>query len=295
MTAEARKPTMSPSETLRQKGLVLRDTLGIGMTTPVDNRVHLDAAITWLSLAPGRDRQRRRRPDLPGPLATLGPVPPRDHRLHHSHPVSLRGAGRRRRPPRPARRMADWEIDIQLPGGGVLAGALGDSDQPTVFNTGQVIFGWCAFEEERNEAYRDAAVRASAWLCDIMDDDGCWRQFGSPMTGKSPIPTTPVRPGGPHPRDHRREALPRRRGAQLRMGADPGASNGCSTPTARRTTPSPSPTPSPTPCAVCFRDRRITPGVRISSRPPARSAMMIVARRPTASCPDVSTRTGARR
>ena len=51
--------------------------------------------------------------------------------------------------------MADWEIDIQLPGGGVLAGALGDSDQPTVFNTGQVIFGWVrAFEEEQDERYR---------------------------------------------------------------------------------------------------------------------------------------------
>ena len=84
-----------------------------------------------------------------------------------------------------ARRMADWEIDIQLPGGGVLAGALGDSDKPTVFNTGQVIFGWVrAFEEEQDERYRDAAVRASTWLCDIMDDDGCWRKFGSPMTGK---------------------------------------------------------------------------------------------------------------
>ena len=42
---------MSLSETLRKKGLVLRDTLGIGMTTPVDNRVHLDAAIAWLKLA----------------------------------------------------------------------------------------------------------------------------------------------------------------------------------------------------------------------------------------------------
>lgn len=48
-----------------------------------------------------------------------------------------------------ARRMADWEIEIQHPSGGVLAGALGDSDQPTVFNTGQVLFGWVrAFEEE---------------------------------------------------------------------------------------------------------------------------------------------------
>jgi uncharacterized protein YyaL (SSP411 family) len=81
--------------------------------------------------------------------------------------------------------MADWEIDIQHPTGGVLAGALGDSDQPTIFNTGQVIFGWVrAFEEEQDERYRQAAVRAADWLIEVMDDDGCWRQFGSPMTGK---------------------------------------------------------------------------------------------------------------
>jgi hypothetical protein len=81
--------------------------------------------------------------------------------------------------------MADWEIEIQHPTGGVLAGALGDSDQPTIFNTGQVLFGWVrAFEEEGDERHRAAAVRAANWMCDVMDDDGCWRKFGSPMTGK---------------------------------------------------------------------------------------------------------------
>lgn len=89
-----------------------------------------------------------------------------------------------------ARRMADWECDIQLPGGGVVAGALGDSDRPTVFNTGQVLFGWVrAFEVEGNERYRDSAVRAARWLCSAQDDDGCWRRFGSPMTGAGGVNT----------------------------------------------------------------------------------------------------------
>ncbi len=68
----------------------------------------------------------------------------------------------------------------------MLAGALGDSDQPTVFNTGQVIFGWVRAYRGR-EATNATAPPPSApptGSCDIMDDDGCWRQFGSPMTGK---------------------------------------------------------------------------------------------------------------
>jgi rhamnogalacturonyl hydrolase YesR len=82
-----------------------------------------------------------------------------------------------------ARRMADWECDIQLPDGGVLAGALGTSDQATVFNTGQVLFGWVrAYEIDGAERYREAAVRAADWLCKAQDEDGCWRRFGSPFT-----------------------------------------------------------------------------------------------------------------
>ncbi|MCW8890537.1 MAG: hypothetical protein OQL20_07765 [Sedimenticola sp.] len=82
-----------------------------------------------------------------------------------------------------AKKMADWECDIQLAEGGVLAGALGDSDKPTVFNTGQVLFGWArAYEVEKIEKYRESAVKAANWLCDVMDSDGCWRKYGSPMT-----------------------------------------------------------------------------------------------------------------
>ena len=176
---------MSISATLREKRLVLKDSLGIGLTQPADNRVHLDAAIDWLKRAQDVTgnggvaqtwlvRSRRWAPSYP---ETTGYIIPTLYRY-----AAITGDQDCRAS---ARRMADWEIDIQLPGGGVLAGALGDSDKPTVFNTGQVIFGWVrAFEEEQDERYRDAAVRASTWLCDIMDDDGCWRKFGSPMTGK---------------------------------------------------------------------------------------------------------------
>lgn len=176
---------MRIAQTLREKSLVLKDRLGIGLTEPRDNRTHLDAAIAWLKHAQDVSgdggvaqtwlvRLNKWAPSYP---ETTGYIIPTFYRY-----AALAGdADARAR----AKRMADWEIEIQHPTGGVLAGALGDSDQPTVFNTGQVIFGWVrAFEEEGDERYREAATRAATWLCDIMDDDGCWRTWGSPMTGK---------------------------------------------------------------------------------------------------------------
>ncbi|MCC2869214.1 MAG: glycoside hydrolase family 127 protein [Candidatus Accumulibacter phosphatis] len=176
---------MDLSETLRLKLLVLRDQLGLSLGPAGDDRQHLDAAIAWLKHAQDVTgnggvaqtylvRSRHWAPSYP---ETTGYIIPTFYRY-----AALAGDDDARAR---ARRMADWEIEVQHPSGGVLAGALGDSDQPTVFNTGQVIFGWVrAFEEEQDERYREAAVRAASWLCDIMDEDGCWRRFGSPMTGK---------------------------------------------------------------------------------------------------------------
>lgn len=174
---------MNLQETLRLKTLAFKDRFSLGLAT--DNRTHLDAAISWLKHAQDVTsnggvaqtylvKSRRWAPSYP---ETTGYIIPTFYRY-----ATLTGDDDARQR---ARRMADWEIDIQHPTGGVLAGALGDSDQPTVFNTGQVIFGWVrAYEEEQDERYRTAAVKAADWLIGIMDDDGCWRKFGSPMTGK---------------------------------------------------------------------------------------------------------------
>ena len=168
-----------------QKSRILKERLGIGLTTPADNQIHLDAAIAWLKHAQDVTgnggvaqtwlvRLNKWAPAYPETTGYIIPTFYRYAALTGDEDARARG-----------RRMADWEIEIQHPSGGVLAGALGDSDQPTVFNTGQVIFGWArAFEEEGDERYREAAVRAAHWLCDILDDDGCWRSWGSPMTGK---------------------------------------------------------------------------------------------------------------
>lgn len=82
-----------------------------------------------------------------------------------------------------ARRMAAWEVDIQLPDGGVRAGTIDSGTvAPTIFNTGQVLFGWArAWKETGNVRFRQAMARAADWLVAAQDSDGAWRRFGSPM------------------------------------------------------------------------------------------------------------------
>ncbi len=79
-------------------------------------------------------------------------------------------------------RMADWEIAVQLPDGGVRAGTM-DAEvvAPTTFNTGQVLFGLArAYTATREQRFADALRRAADWLTDAQDADGAWRRFPSP-------------------------------------------------------------------------------------------------------------------
>lgn len=83
-----------------------------------------------------------------------------------------------------ARRMTEWECAIQLPDGGVRAGTM-DAEviAPTIFNTGQALFGWAkAFMETGDERFKVSLVNASDWLVAAQDSDGAWRSFSSPFT-----------------------------------------------------------------------------------------------------------------
>jgi len=75
---------------------------------------------------------------------------------------------------RRALEMADWEIEVQNPQGGVPS--LNDG-RPVVFDTGQVLFGLlAAFRKTSDARYRDAAFRAAEWLLAAQDEDGAWRE-----------------------------------------------------------------------------------------------------------------------
>lgn len=82
-----------------------------------------------------------------------------------------------------ARRMGEWEIEVQMPEGCVQADYLGVPPRPAVFNTGQVLFGWCALHDcDRDPAWLAPARRAADWLVGMQEPDGSWRRGQSPKS-----------------------------------------------------------------------------------------------------------------
>jgi len=81
-----------------------------------------------------------------------------------------------------ALQMADWLVKIQLGCGGIRAGTTLDNPAvPTIFNTGQVLFGWAsAYEEAQRRSYLQAMLKAADWLVEMQDADGAWRNGRSP-------------------------------------------------------------------------------------------------------------------
>jgi hypothetical protein len=79
------------------------------------------------------------------------------------------------------RRMLDWLVGIQLPGGGFQGGKIDSRPiSPVTFNTGQILLGLAA-GEGRFGGYRESMRRAADWLVESQDVDGCWRQHLSPF------------------------------------------------------------------------------------------------------------------
>lgn len=80
-----------------------------------------------------------------------------------------------------ARRMLDWLVSIQLPGGGFQGGMVDAHPVvPVTFNTGQILIGLAAGLAEFGD-YREALIEAADWLVRTQDSDGCWRAHPSPF------------------------------------------------------------------------------------------------------------------
>ncbi|MGH9853556.1 MAG: hypothetical protein ACREBD_27270 [Blastocatellia bacterium] len=162
-------------------GLLLRDRFDL-RRTPEPSRRHLDAAIQWIcrahdqcggqGVAQGFSLLHGWHPPYP---ETTGYIIPTfyDYAL-----LTGRGEFRER-----AAQMADWEIEVQMASGAVVGGAWRGPDHkatPVVFNTGQVILGWCrAYVETKDERYLAAAQRAGDWLGSVQSPDGSWRLPGA--------------------------------------------------------------------------------------------------------------------
>jgi uncharacterized protein YyaL (SSP411 family) len=92
-------------------------------------------------------------------------------------PTMFDAAERLGRPELRARavRMADWELDVQLPSGAVQSGVIGEGRErtPAAFNTGQVLFGLVrAHQETGRDEYLHAGRRAADYLVGAQGPDG---------------------------------------------------------------------------------------------------------------------------
>ncbi|HVG18890.1 MAG TPA: prenyltransferase/squalene oxidase repeat-containing protein [Blastocatellia bacterium] len=75
-------------------------------------------------------------------------------------------------------RAARWLRTLQFPNGAFPGGFARRSDGPSVFNTGQIVFGLAAAGAHTGcDEYFDSAARAGEWLASVQSDDGAWRQF----------------------------------------------------------------------------------------------------------------------
>jgi hypothetical protein len=175
---------------VRHHWQLIRDRLGWSMGPERAPEEHLRAAVGWLlraqqatpddGVAHSYDLRRRKwHASYP---ETTGYIIPTliDYAELYDAPEARAAA----------LRMADWEIAVQLPEGGVRAGTM-DAEvvAPTIFNTGQVLFGLArAFVATREDRYAQALRRAADWLVDAQDADGAWRCFPSPFApGKSGV------------------------------------------------------------------------------------------------------------
>jgi hypothetical protein len=163
---------------------LLKDKLGAATRPAQAIETHLKAAADWLLVAQqatpddgvAHSYDIRARAWLASYPETTGYVIPTlyDYARYYDAPQYMVAA----------RRMTEWESDIQLEDGGVRAGTMSaEIVAPTIFNTGQALFGWAkAYLETGDERFRISLIRAADWLLAAQDEDGAWRRFPSPFT-----------------------------------------------------------------------------------------------------------------
>ena len=161
--------------------VLLRDRLN-WRSRPHSSRCHLDATMEWICRA---HEQCGGKGVSLGFSLLRGWFPPYPETTGYIIPTlfdyaKLTGKDEYRNR---AIRMADWEIEIQLPTGAVMGSIFRGPDheaKPVAFNTGQVILGWTrAYIETTREQYLDAARRAGDWLISVQSPDGSWRLPGA--------------------------------------------------------------------------------------------------------------------
>ncbi len=172
--------TLHPS----RASVIVRDALGLLPNQPRDVGEHLASTMAWLRTAHDAGGGEGVSAGYSFIDGWLPPYPETTGYIIPTFFAFSRFSGESDFADR-AVAMADWECRVQMPSGGVQGGLYGKGrGTPTesVFNTGQVILGWCrAFEETGAERFRESAQRAGAWLCSVQEADGSWGRY-SPET-----------------------------------------------------------------------------------------------------------------
>ncbi len=74
-----------------------------------------------------------------------------------------------------ARKAADWICSLQFEDGSLPGSYLG-SQKPSIFNTGQMLFGLIrAYQEDGNQYHLTVLKKAVTWLIDSLSEDGSWK------------------------------------------------------------------------------------------------------------------------
>lgn len=157
--------------------VVYRDLRGIE-TEPRSDEEHLEAAIEWLY----RSQDVTNCGGSAGYYSLLtgwsGPYPETSGyivpTLYNYAEYSNSKEARRR-----AERMARWLLRLQFENGAFPEGIdPGPEAGPSVFNTGQILFGLVrAYKETQDEQFLQAAESASNWLASVQRPEGYWEYF----------------------------------------------------------------------------------------------------------------------
>jgi hypothetical protein len=79
-----------------------------------------------------------------------------------------------------AKKAVNWLLSLQLSSGAFPGGFYRQDQQarPSVFNTGQILFGLIRnYLEEGHQAIEEAIFRSASWLTSVQEGDGSWRKF----------------------------------------------------------------------------------------------------------------------
>lgn len=148
--------------------------LGGGLGPVREPDEHLEAALAWLTTA----HDACGRAGVPAMYALgrgWGPAYPETSGYLIATFLACARAGKGGDLRQRAVEIGDWELGLQTAGGGVLSSP--ERAETRVFNTGQVILGLCALEEEVGLGRHLAgAERAGRYLLALQEGDGRWER-----------------------------------------------------------------------------------------------------------------------